>query len=153
MESLAQLRKSFEYDDWANKEVLKSLERLSGSGERVLQLYSHIAAAQNIWCARLHHQDTSGFAVWPSLNLKECADQLEILHQQWKRLLNDITMKELVEHVVYRNTKGQEFKNTVQDILIHVINHSSYHRGQIAAEVRKAGGTPAVTDYIVFCRK
>jgi uncharacterized damage-inducible protein DinB len=151
MEILAQLKKSFVYDDWANKELLQSLEQFST--ERSLQLVSHIAATQKIWYTRLHHLDSAAIAVWPNLSLNECTEELQILHHQWEKLLNTLTMKDLYEIVTYRNTKGQEFKNSISDILFHVINHSTHHRAQVAAEIRKIGGTPPAMDYIVFCRK
>ena len=46
----------------------------------------------------------------------------------------------------------ESFRNTPRDILTHLGMHSHYHRGQIAILVRRAGSTPAVTDFIVFRR-
>jgi uncharacterized damage-inducible protein DinB len=58
----------------------------------------------------------------------------------------------LAREIDYRNSTGTQFRNTVSDILTHVVLHGSYHRGQIARLTREAGGTPAVTDYIAFVR-
>jgi uncharacterized damage-inducible protein DinB len=41
----------------------------------------------------------------------------------------------------------------VEEILTHVVIHSAYHRGQIASDVRAAGGVPAYTDYIHAVRQ
>ena len=54
--------------------------------------------------------------------------------------------------VHYTNTNGQAFDNSVRDILFNVINHSTYHRGQIAREFREYGPEPLVTDYIFYKR-
>ena len=54
----------------------------------------------------------------------------------------------LRDGVAYRNSKGEFWTSTVGDILTHVVLHASYHRGQIAAAVRQAGGEPAYTDFI-----
>jgi uncharacterized damage-inducible protein DinB len=153
LEMVRQLRRSFEYDDWANREVIRSIEKIAEPPESCVKLLAHMAAAQRIWYARLHHEDSSAIAVWPSLDLKECSIQLATQYPLWEKLLRNITAREMSEYVVYHNSKGQEFKNTVQEILVHVINHATYHRAQIAAEIRKSGGTPALTDYIVFCRR
>jgi uncharacterized damage-inducible protein DinB len=63
-------------------------------------------------------------------------------------LLAALDEEGLDEGVAYRNTKGEFWTSTVGDILTHVALHASYHRGQIAAAVREAGGTPAYTDYV-----
>jgi uncharacterized damage-inducible protein DinB len=49
--------------------------------------------------------------------------------------------------------KGEKFANTIKDIVVHVINHSTYHRAQIAQLVKQSGGEPAKTDYIVYQRE
>ena len=48
----------------------------------------------------------------------------------------------------YRNTRGEEFENAVEEILTQVFLHSAYHRGQIASTLRDAGHEPALTDFI-----
>jgi uncharacterized damage-inducible protein DinB len=55
--------------------------------------------------------------------------------------------------VTYKNTKGEPWTNSVEDILTHVIMHSAYHRGQIAADMRASGHTPAYTDFIHAVRQ
>jgi uncharacterized damage-inducible protein DinB len=54
--------------------------------------------------------------------------------------------------VHYRNSAGDEFDNAIEDILVHVAMHGSYHRGQITMLVRDAGAEPQPTDYIAFVR-
>lgn len=52
----------------------------------------------------------------------------------------------------YRNSNGEQFDNSIADILTHVINHSSYHRGQIFKMLRQKGEEPINTDYITYAR-
>lgn len=68
-------------------------------------------------------------------------------------LLDKLTPEKLDENLKYRNRKGVEFQTPIRDVLMHVIMHSVYHRGQVAAAVREAGGKPAATDYMVYVRK
>ncbi len=68
-------------------------------------------------------------------------------------MLDKLTPEKLAEILTYRNTKDVEFKNSLQDILMHVVMHSAYHRGQVAAAIRAAGARPAATDDIVFVRQ
>jgi len=59
----------------------------------------------------------------------------------------------LAEAVDYKNSKGEPWRNRVEDVLTHVIMHSAYHRGQIAMEMRAAGMEPAYTDFIHAVRQ
>lgn len=52
----------------------------------------------------------------------------------------------------YKTSKGDAFQNTVKDILFHIINHSTYHRGQIAANCKEYGIEPLMSDYIFYKR-
>jgi len=62
--------------------------------------------------------------------------------------LQELTADGLEETVSYVNSKGEPWTSSVEDILTHLVLHSSYHRGQIAADTRASGHAPASTDYI-----
>jgi uncharacterized damage-inducible protein DinB len=47
---------------------------------------------------------------------------------------------------------GDSYQNKIEDILIHVGNHGTYHRGQIAMLLREKGYNPVSTDYILYDR-
>ena len=65
-----------------------------------------------------------------------------------------IVESEDVERVIaYRDVQGRPWRNSIRDILLHVVNHSSYHRGQVALLLGQEGKTPPVTDYIVLLRE
>src|SRR5205814_1903687 len=115
--------------------------------------FSHIVGAHRIWLARLEQNGAPIAQPWPTLALEECRDALQETGDRWTAYLNQMTPDALGHVLIYRNTKGVEFKTQVQDILMHVIVHSAYHRGQVAAAVREAGGKPAVTDYVVWVRQ
>src|SRR5262245_60707045 len=87
-------------------------------------------------------------AVWPELSLPECETQLARLVAKWQAFMNDLTEAKLAHVVVYRNTKGEDWRSAASDILTHVFMHAAYHRGQIATAMREAGHTPAYTDFI-----
>ena len=55
--------------------------------------------------------------------------------------------------ISYVNSKGESWSSQVDDVLLHVITHSAYHRGQIASDMRAAGLTPAYTDFIYAIRQ
>lgn len=59
----------------------------------------------------------------------------------------------LAEIIVYANTKGEAFQTAIHDIMIQVFNHGTYHRAQIACNLRQGGLEPVNTDYITFVRQ
>ena len=137
----------FAYDHWANHEALISLTDAGSPPPGAVRRIAHIVAAEVLWLARLERRPAP-LAVWPELSLSQCATWLGDVEAQWKRYVAGLRPARLADRVEYTNSKGEAFASTVEDILTHVVIHSAYHRGQIAAEVRAAGHQPAYTDFI-----
>ena len=143
---LHRFRRLFEHDGWANAAALASL-RDGPAPDRARAWMAHLVATERLWLARLR-QEPSSLPVWPDLDLDACAAELADLQGEWMRCLEALSDEDLEDGVAYRNSKGEFWTSTVEDILTHVVLHAAYHRGQIAAAVREAGGTPAYTDFI-----
>lgn len=141
------LRRLFSYDDWANREVLKSLAAVRQQPQRSLKLMAHILSAERLWLERLQSQKQT-FPVWPELNLAHCQTQADELSRLWREYLDGLSQSDLERTVAYTNSKGEHYSNAIGDILTHVVIHSGYHRGQIAADMRASGLNPAYTDFI-----
>ena len=116
-----------------------------------LRLFGHVLAADQVWIARIEGR-APNVPVWPSLQLDECEALAARNIAAFTLLVAAASSESLAREVRYRNTKGEQFVNTVEDILLHVALHGSYHRGQVARIVRGEGGVPQATDYIVFIR-
>ena len=136
----------FAYDAWANAASLKSV-RDAGGPAAALRLMAHVAAAEVLWQGRLH-ADPAPVVVWPESSADEVAAVLDRMARAWPTLVSGLSATELVRSVPYVNSKGEEWSTTVEDILLHVVLHSSYHRGQVAYVLRNGGATPAYTDYV-----
>ncbi|MBW3630425.1 MAG: hypothetical protein KY464_14160 [Gemmatimonadetes bacterium] len=67
-------------------------------------------------------------------------------------LLSRLGEQDLPREVSYRNSAGESFASTVEDILVHLAMHGSYHRGRVALLLRQGDEEPAATGYIVFLR-
>ena len=145
MDLIAHFTRLFAYDAWANQEVLTGLR--TAPVPRALKLMAHIFAAERLWAERLE-QKPQTVLVWPDFTLEECEHQADELPALWKNYLSGRSESDLAQPVSYRNSKGEPWSSRPDDILMHVITHSTYHRGQAAAAVRAAGFTPAYTDLI-----
>ena len=142
----------FKYNDWATRATANSLKGLEKKDKRIGELLSHSISVQNLWLNRVLKRE---IVVSPrdKLAVQECISQSTSVTAEWINLLESYTDKELDKRIEYINTKGEKHVNTVRDIVMQVINHSTYHRAQIAQKVRSLGGIPAVTDYIVYQRR
>jgi uncharacterized damage-inducible protein DinB len=153
MEALDLLRRLFDYDYWGIQEALRSVETASGPRERVLKIAGHIIGAQQLWLGRIEASGASPGVLWPVVSLDGARSAAEDLHRRWSDFLSSLTQEKLDSELVYRNTQGVEFRTPLRDALMQLVVHGAYHRGQIAAVVRDAGGKPAATDYIVYVRQ
>ena len=152
MELLEHLRRQLAYDAWANREVLAGLKASARPATRPLQLLAHILSAERLWLVRIKKQPQS-LPVWPDFNLDQCAAQIAEQAKLWRDFLGQLSPTGLLDKVSYKNSKGELWDSTVEDVLTHVLLHSAYHRGQIASQVRAGGEAPAYTDYIHAVRQ
>ena len=141
----------FHHLEWADARVLESLRSAKNPQKRSLELYSHILGAEHTWLSRIN-ATTKRVDVWPVLTLDECEGLGKENVAAFKDLVSRLTADLLAKPITYRNSAGDQFTSTVEDILTHVAMHGSYHRGQIAAAIRAGGDTPSPTDYIAFAR-
>jgi uncharacterized damage-inducible protein DinB len=104
-----------------------------------------------LWLERLTNR-TQSLPIWPDFSFDQCQAQIANLALLWREYLTGLTASKLTENISYRNSKGEIWNNTIEEILTHVLLHSSYHRGQIAKEMRACGKQPAYTDFIRAAR-
>ena len=152
MDMSQHIRRLFAYDGWANREVLAALESTNNPPARSLELLAHILSAERLWLERLLEQKQTN-PVWPDYSLERCKSEAAELPPLWRKYLASMNEFALSGSITYKNTKGESFTSPRQDILLHVAMHSAYHRGQIAADMRAAGLTPAYTDFIHAVRQ
>jgi uncharacterized damage-inducible protein DinB len=141
----------FKHVEWADQKVLESLRSAQNPQKRSLELYSHILGSEHVWLSRINGT-TQRVDVWPVLTLDECEDLGRENTAGFRGLVSCLTPDLLEKPITYRNSAGDQFTSTIQDILTHVAMHGSYHRGQIAASLRAGGDSPSPTDYIAFVR-
>jgi uncharacterized damage-inducible protein DinB len=139
------LRGLFEYNHQCNQMLCDAFIRNQHAvSERSINLFSHILNAHHIWNARIQMAKPA-FDVWQIHPISLFASIIQSNEDDSNILLKTDDLDRLF---YYKNSKGQQFERTVKDVLFHVINHSTYHRGQIAADFRSSHLEPVPTDYI-----
>jgi len=142
-------RDKFEYNYQSNARVYEQiLNSPEAYKEDIQELTSHTLNAQNIWNHRIIGKAFSQ-EVWGVFALEELHDLNDEYYHLSLKIIDEFSTEQTI---YYRNTKGQEFSNTVGDILYHIVNHSTYHRGQIISKLKALDIAPIATDYIYFKR-
>jgi len=142
----------FDYDTAASRDLLSVLKDSPSSDERRASIFAHVLAARKVWMERLTGGGRSSLPVWPALNFDECATLIEENNRSYNLYLRERSEGDLKQPISYQNSKGTHFSERPRDILMHVLIHGGYHRGQIAQSVRGAGEEPINTDYITHLR-
>lgn len=151
------------YNVWANTRILEFIRQISEEKIEVIQNSSfptigktlyHIWGAETIWLKRLLDQSPHA---WPINNFKGTfTEACSLFINNSKDIVIYIegkTEQEIEDTVIYKTLDGKEFYNSVSQIIMHCINHSTYHRGQIVTMLRNVGFAKlASTDYITYCR-
>lgn len=130
----------FDFDRWANLRWHKPASEL-GCGPILI----HILQAQIIWLSRVE-----GRPVWtPTLdNFVADVDQSA---RAWQRLLLSADLNQVIH---YTTSRDEPFENTIGEIARHVLNHGTFHRGELRGRAGAAGlETFEETDYILYCRE
>lgn len=136
---------------WADDRVLAALRSATNPDPSCRELFAHVLAAEHVWLARLKGE-TPTHPVWPDLSLEQCAALVQTNQRALTAYVDALSLERLQQGVTYVNSAGRQFTSSIEDILLHVALHGSYHRGQIAWALRKGGSVPIATDYIAFVR-
>ena len=140
----------FEYSHHFNQNLFDIfIDNTDKTSEKSVKLFNHLLNAHQIWNNRIDPKQLT-FGVWELHGTQELKNIDRTNYEQTLQILDTF---DLTETINYSNSRGQTFTNNIRDIYFHVINHSTYHRGQIATEFKQYGLEPLVTDYIFYKRQ
>ena len=114
--------------------------------EKCLSLQSHTINAHKIWNAKIIPIEN----IYERWQLHPINNLAKLDNENFHTSMLILEQFDINAIVNYSNSKGQVFDNSVRDILFQIINHSTYHRAQIATEFRLSGVEPLMTDYIFY---
>ncbi|MBI5402445.1 MAG: hypothetical protein HY959_03520 [Ignavibacteriae bacterium] len=138
------------YTHWADLNVADVLKRNDIKESKTNALFSHIINAEIILLARI--KKSKLFDPFEVRSVEENIRLAEEINKEWKIFLETLPVPEFDRIVEYVNIKGEQVKAKICDIFMHMVNHSTYHRGQTAAAIRSLNVEPPVTDYISYTR-
>jgi uncharacterized damage-inducible protein DinB len=142
--------KLYQYNAWSNKRVLGCLKRQDVNDEKILTLMGHIVAAQFLWLHRIKGLPAPNVKLWGTYTLDQLLIMADDAGKQWIEFVE--STENFDREMTYRNYVNDLYTNNVEMIMIHLVNHSSYHRAQIAMLLRQKGLEPINTDFITYDR-
>ncbi len=156
------IEKLFNYHEWAMNAIFSSLQNFTeeeftrdlgdGCGS-VRDKVGHIIAADKIWLDRIQKRAELIFlppSYFSSISITK--NLKEETKTNWKSYIASLQVADYYRDISYQNMKGESFETPLREILLHVLNHATYHRGQVASLIRRIKGSPPVTDFIQFAR-
>ena len=154
------IRELYDYNHWANQRVLSAMTPLTDDmftrnmGNSFVSLrdtLAHILGAEWIWLERWLGRSpkallsASDFPTLQALQRRWAAVRLD-----QNQYIQTLLPERLNDDVSYTNTRGERYSYALWRQMLHVINHSSYHRGQVTTLLRQMGAEPAGTDLLVY---
>jgi uncharacterized damage-inducible protein DinB len=150
----------FEYNRWANAHVLTAVSKLtaeqftkdlSNSFPSIRDTLVHMVWAEWIWLMRWRGQSPKiVFAAGDFPDVARLKEKWSEIEAGQIELINTLTEESLKTVIAYFNTKGEEWKYPLGHMMQHVVNHASYHRGQIITMLRQLGAEAVSTDFLLL---
>jgi len=104
-----------------------------------------------VWLRRWKGESPSAGPDWAASPSRETLrNKLREVETERSAFLASLSDSDLMQPITYRNLKGEEWRYLLGDLLLHLVNHSTYHRGQITTMLRQVGITPPSTDLLIF---
>jgi len=155
----------YQYNNWALERVLHATRNAGDTAFKTPypELYygtlqgtlTHILSAEWIWRKRCQEGISPTELLDPAnfRTIDELAMRVSVEHANMLAYLKSLTDADLQRTVFYQSTKGQPYQNTLWHLLVHVINHGTQHRSEVAMVLTQLSHSPGDLDMIVFFRQ
>jgi uncharacterized damage-inducible protein DinB len=156
------VRLHLDYTQWASLKLLdvamqltsEELNRDFGTSERsVLGTLVHIFAADRVWLYRVSGGPNPGFVSDADRSLAVLEQDWPAVLERWRLWAADLTDESVLAPLDYTDLKGNPHRQPIWQIVLHVVNHGTHHRGQAMGFLRAMGRTPPPLDLIHFYRQ
>lgn len=154
-----EIRTLFEYDRWAMDRVATALEALSdeqlgravgGAFPSARDTLAHVLGAGFVWLSRWKGSVRGDRPAWQLTDVASIRARSTELADGIDAFLSALSADDLDREIDIVTSGGLQDRRPVVETMRHVVNHATYHRGQVADQIRLLGATPASTDLFLF---
>lgn len=155
-----EIRELFAYNDWANDRSIAAIRAVAAadltrplvsSFSSILATLAHLASTEWVWFERWQGRAPAAPPAWMHGTLDDICGGLQEVRTRRAGALVALTPDELRRVATWHSMRGDvSWTVPIATMLRHVVNHSTYHRGQLATLLRQVGATPASVDLITF---
>lgn len=155
------LRLQLDYSTWASLRLLDAAANLTPeeltrdfktADKDVIGTLAHTFAADRVWLARVKGETPGPFITPEDRRLEVLQSDWPALHERWKLFAEPLSDQNVLEVISYKDTKGNSWQSPLWQILLHLVNHGTHHRGQVSGFLRAMGRTPPPVDLIAYYR-
>ncbi len=155
------LRAHLAYTAWASAKLVEAAAQLSEeelnrdfatADKSVLGTLVHVFAADRIWYSRVTGNPRSTFIDEADRSLALLQTEWPALSERWAQLAAGLTDDAIAAQVPYKDLRGNPHQQPLWQILLHMVNHGSHHRGQAVGFLRTMGHKPPALDLIAYYR-
>jgi uncharacterized damage-inducible protein DinB len=159
--SLDILLNHLDYTAWASRRIVDAAARLSPeelnhdfktADHTVLETLVHVFAADRVWLMRLQGQPQH-FITDADRSMHVLQTEWPALMQRWKQFASGLTEEQAQARIAYKDFEGNPWERPLWQLVLHVVNHATHHRGQVAGFLRTMGHTPPALDLTAYYRE
>lgn len=159
--SLEVLRQQFEYTHWATERLLEAAALLSEeelrrdfhtSDHSVLGTLVHLFKSNRLWLGRFQGEPRPGSDDENVGDLASLKTEWAGLYSRWTEWLASLDEDAPAAEVSYHDLRGRPWRQPLWQLLLHVVNHDTHHRGQVSGFIRALGHTPPPLDLVAYYR-
>jgi uncharacterized damage-inducible protein DinB len=150
----ADLQRHIRYSNWASRVLMDAvralppgeLARPTGiSHHSILGTMTHLHFADWIWYTRVAESMEK-----PAETLEALDRDWPGLQQRWEAFCDGLSDADLARGIAYRSIRGYDAVATVEQVVLHLVNHGTLHRGQVMGMIRQLGVAPPGTDLMHY---
>lgn len=155
------LRLHLAYTGWATARLLDAAGKLNaeeltrdfGTADKsIVGSLAHTFGADRVWIDRVEGTQQKGFPTEEEKTLEFLAREWPKVHDRWDRWAGNLTDDTVSSVAAYADLRGNRWTTPLWQIILHVVNHGTHHRGQVAGFLRSMGHTPPPLDLIAYYR-
>ena len=155
------LRRHLAYTAWATDRLMRVVEQIPAehlnhdfetADRTILGTLVHTFGADRIWLRRVLGEPVAAFLTDEDRRFSTLQREWPLVLSRWQEWAHSLDDQGAQAVVSFQDRQGNPFSSARWEIVLHVVNHGTHHRGQVSGFLRKLGHAPPILDLIWYYR-